>query len=122
MKEARSTRGAVLLDEDNEFILDGFDFSNGVSICQELDLDDEDGMMESKIENVLSLLLPHDGVKSPSQLSDVLLKALCVSGHDASSSSSSVPDHSSSSPSAPQPGSNKNSPSDTGESASLGRK
>ena len=64
-------------NEDNEYILDGFDFSTGVSICQELDLDEEDA---------------HEGVKSPSQLSDVLLKALHVNV-DGSATYSSLSAH-----------------------------
>ena len=102
----------MLLNKDNEFILDGFDFSTGVSICQELDLDEEDGMMEARIENMPSLLLTHEDVKSPSQLSNVLLKALCVNGHDTSTSSSSVSNHSSSSLAQMR---NKNTISTTGE-------
>lgn len=102
---------ALSRDEDNEFILDGFDFSTGVSICQELDLDEDDGRMDEKIS---SSLLAHEDVKSPSQLSSVLLKALGVNGHDAASSSASnhVP---SSSPPAQQPLRNKSTTSTTSE-------
>lgn len=60
--------------EDNEFILDGFDFSTGVSICQALDLDDDEA--SAATAEGLSVLPPRPGAAEPSELSSVLLKAL----------------------------------------------
>lgn len=60
--------------EDNEFILDGFDFSTGVSICQALDLDEDE--VGSTTTEKSSLLLSNNEVTDPSEL---LLKALGVS-------------------------------------------
>ena len=51
---------------ENEYILDGFDFSTGVSICQELALDEEEGVSTD------SLLFTHGDP------SNVLMKALGV--------------------------------------------
>lgn len=66
-------------EEDNEFILDGFDFSTGVSICQELDLDDDEPVSSQE-----GVAVPPPGpvvskpIKDPSELSNALLKALGV--------------------------------------------
>lgn len=63
--------------DDNEFILDGFDFSTGVSICQELDLDED----EVAIVNDSSPRVSSTGskpVQDPSELGSVLMKALGV--------------------------------------------
>lgn len=58
--------------EDNEFIIDGFDFSTGVSICQDLDLDEDEGRAGRTVpENILLS-------KDPTQLGNVLMKALGV--------------------------------------------
>lgn len=54
--------------------MDGFDFSTGVSICQALDLDEDEPTTTDKG----SLLLPKKGVTDPSELGSVLLKALGV--------------------------------------------
>ena len=72
--QAASTAPSKQQEEDNEFILDGFDFSTGVSICQALDLDEDEPANTDKG----SLLLPKRGVTDPSELGNVLLKALGV--------------------------------------------
>ncbi len=66
---------ALMEQEDNEFILDGFDFSTGVSICQELALDEEEGCVVSAGR---PMLFSREDVKDPSQLGNVLMKALGV--------------------------------------------
>ena len=60
-------------EEDNEFILDGFDFSTGLSICQALDLD-EDEESTTEVAGGGALLASKD----PSELGNALLKALRV--------------------------------------------
>lgn len=79
--------------EDNEFILDGFDFSTGLSICQALDLD-EDEAGSSTVKRS-SLLLPNKEVTDPSELGNVLLKALGVNkGASGSAESTAARPHS----------------------------
>lgn len=63
-------------EEENEFILDGFDFSTGLSICQALD-EDEDEPDNLKTTGGGGDLLSSK-VKNPAELSNALLKALKV--------------------------------------------
>ena len=72
----------LVKESDNEFILDGFDFSTGVSICQELDMDEDDSRGGRIKESLSTSLLAPDGVSSPTQLSNALLKVLGVNGHE----------------------------------------
>lgn len=66
---------------ENEFMLDGFDFSTGVSICQELALDEEEGSLDVEESNAL---FSDEDVQDPSQLGNALLKALRVDKKDGS--------------------------------------
>lgn len=78
-------------EEDNEFILDGFDFSTGLSICKALDLDEDEAGTVKKS----SLLLPNKAVTDPSELGNVLLRALGVNKEaSCSSESKAAPPHS----------------------------
>lgn len=63
--------------KDNEYMFDGFDFSTGVSICQELDIDEDEGGIR---ESLSTSLLAHEAMNSPTQLSNALLKVLGVNG------------------------------------------
>lgn len=54
--------------------MDGFDFSTSVSICQALDLDEDEG--SSTPTDVF--VVPKKVVKGPAELGNVLLKALGV--------------------------------------------
>ena len=65
-------------EEDNEFILDGFDFSTSVSICQVLDLDEDEPVANSKEGVVTAPSSSHKPIKDPSELGNALLKALGV--------------------------------------------
>lgn len=74
--EVEHRTGIAALSEqqaDNEFILDGFDFSTGVSICQALDLDEDEA--GSPTTDKSPLMLSNKEVTDPSAL---LLKALGV--------------------------------------------
>ncbi len=63
-------------EEDNEFILDGFDFSTGLSICQALDLDEDEGN-DAEVAKGRPVLTPNTA-KDPSELGNALMKALGV--------------------------------------------
>ena len=76
-------------DEDNEFILDGFDFSTGLSICQDLDLDEDEGS-DTKVTGG-GAVLTHSKPKDPSELSNALLKALGVGKEQESAEPKSLP-------------------------------
>jgi len=84
IKKGEAEDVSVVKETDNEFILEGFDFSTGVSICQELDLDEEDGRGGAGgiKESLSTSLLAPDEVSSPTQLSNALLKVLGVNGHE----------------------------------------
>lgn len=87
--------------EDNEFILDGFDFSTSVSICQALDLDeDEPSTIRYETEHRSShtpsssaTTTPSKPIKDPSELGNALLKALGVDKEKASSEVTQASQH-----------------------------
>lgn len=64
-------------EEDNEFILDGFDFSTSVSICQALDLDEDGSDSQEGVATVPSTST-RKPAKDPAELGNALLKALGV--------------------------------------------
>jgi hypothetical protein len=91
--EAATTTPSRQREEDNEFIFDGFDFSTGLSICQALDLDEDEP--NNPTVDKSPLIAPRKGVTDPSELGNVLLKALGVNkGGSVSADNKAPPPHS----------------------------
>ncbi len=84
MKNEPVSEQSISKEDNNEYMFDGFDFSTGVSICQELDMDEEDRGEEGRgiKESLSTSLLGPEGLSSPTQLSNALLKVLGVNGRE----------------------------------------
>lgn len=71
---AAPSNPAAQQEEENEFILDGFDFSTGVSICKALDLDDDDE--DEQEGGKRGSLPPSAATKGMTDPSELLRKAI----------------------------------------------